>query len=289
MSSNNPLLILLKAGLKRNRRWVFESALLPQSEHSISHSVEDLKKDHIDRYHQLVNWSGEIDERGLSETLHPCYFHLLAFKQHMQLMLHESFPFALLGLVHLTNEIRQNAPINTQAKGRLVSGFGTFLRHPKGISFTIESQFMLNDQIVWQSTSQFLAIDHSIKSAKKAQGADIDDLPEVAAQWVVGADIGRKYAKVSGDFNLIHLTDITARLFGFKHAIAHGMWSKARCLSELSDHLAQPFSCQVSFVKPLLLPSHVVMHQRQKPNEILFNLTNQRVCVLHLSASLTFG
>ena len=46
-------------------------------------------------------------------------------------------------------------------------------------------------------------------------------------------DLGRRYAAISGDYNPIHLGALSAKLFGFKQAIAHGMWSKARCLAAL--------------------------------------------------------
>ena len=52
--------------------------------------------------------------------------------------------------------------------------------------------------------------------------------------FVVPADIGFQYAKVSGDWNPIHLPYV-ARLFGMKAPIVHGMWSLGRTLSNLED------------------------------------------------------
>ena len=46
-------------------------------------------------------------------------------------------------------------------------------------------------------------------------------------------DIGRRYGRVTGDLNPIHLSALSARLFGFRRAIAHGMWTKARALAAL--------------------------------------------------------
>jgi acyl dehydratase len=51
---------------------------------------------------------------------------------------------------------------------------------------------------------------------------------------------------------------LTARLFGFPAAIAHGMWTKARCLAALEGRLPDAFSVEVSFRKPILLPATVV-------------------------------
>ena len=46
-------------------------------------------------------------------------------------------------------------------------------------------------------------------------------------------------------------------MFGFPSAIAHGMWTKARCLAALEPRLPDAFSVEVAFKKPILLPGKV--------------------------------
>ena len=75
-----------------------------------------------------------------------------------------------------------------------------------------------------------------------------------AATWRIPDDAGRRYAKVSGDVNPIHLSGLTAKAFGFKRAIAHGMWVKARVLGALAGRLPDALSVDVGFRKPLFLP-----------------------------------
>ena len=70
-------------------------------------------------------------------------------------------------------------------------------------------------------------------------------------------DIGRRYAAVSGDRNPIHLHGLSARLFGQQGAIAHGMWTKARCLAALQGHLPEAFTVEVAFKLPVRLPAKV--------------------------------
>lgn len=66
--------------------------------------------------------------------------------------------------------------------------------------------------------------------------------------------------RASGDFNPIHLSAISARLFGFPRAIAHGFWNKARTLAELQQHLpAAGPELSVRFQQPLLLPGAVTL------------------------------
>jgi acyl dehydratase len=79
-------------------------------------------------------------------------------------------------------------------------------------------------------------------------------------RWKAPADIGRQYAKVSGDYNPIHLSAMSAKLFGFPTAIAHGLWNKARTLAALSDHLPiANVEIAVQFRKPVRLPSEVTL------------------------------
>ncbi|MCW2537735.1 MAG: MaoC domain protein dehydratase, partial [Modestobacter sp.] len=47
--------------------------------------------------------------------------------------------------------------------------------------------------------------------------------------------------------------------FGFKRAIAHGMWVKARALAALSGRLPDAVAVDVGFRKPLFLPSTVTL------------------------------
>ena len=68
-------------------------------------------------------------------------------------------------------------------------------------------------------------------------------------------DIGRRYGAVSGDRNPIHLHRLTARVFGFPRAIAHGMWTKARCLAALDEQLPGRLTISVSFRRPLVIPA----------------------------------
>ena len=76
-------------------------------------------------------------------------------------------------------------------------------------------------------------------------------------EWRLPGDLGRRYAAVSGDHNPIHLYALTAKAFGFPRQIAHGMWSKARCLAALDGRLPDAVTVEVAFKKPVLLPGTV--------------------------------
>ncbi|MFG2607261.1 MaoC family dehydratase [Streptomyces sp. NPDC048514] len=77
----------------------------------------------------------------------------------------------------------------------------------------------------------------------------------VVAEWSIAGDVGRRYGAASGDRNPIHLHPLTARLFGFPRAIAHGMWTVARCLAAHGTPGAAVV--RAGFRAPVLLPGTV--------------------------------
>lgn len=85
--------------------------------------------------------------------------------------------------------------------------------------------------------------------------APVAELPALA-QWQLPGDLGRRYGAASGDRNPIHLYPLTARLFGFPRAIAHGMWTVARCLAE-APRPDDVQGVRADFRAPVLLPATV--------------------------------
>ena len=103
----------------------------------------------------------------------------------------------------------------------------------------------------------------------EAPSLPMDDLDS----WQAASNIGRRYARVSGDYNPIHLSALSAKLFGFPRAIAHGLWNKARALAALQGHLpASGYSIEVRFQKPVLLPSNLRMRASLPAAEGQFDL-----------------
>jgi acyl dehydratase len=192
--------------------------------------------------------------------LPPTYPHILAFALQMQLLTARNFPFPLLGLIHLSNRIRVLRPMGGVNRARVGVQVQNLQPHAKGATFDLVTT--LDDQLgpLWEAESQMLC------RGVKLEGEPVEDvlastlsLTEVT-RWQAPTDIGRRYAKVSGDYNPIHLSAASAKLFGFPTAIAHGLWNKARTLAALAEHLpAANVEIAVQFRKPVRLPSEVTL------------------------------
>ena len=70
------------------------------------------------------------------------------------------------------------------------------------------------------------------------------------------------YARVSMDFNPIHLSDRAARFFGLRGAISHGMWSLARSLAQdPMPVLGVGTRIETQFLTPVQLPARVAIKE----------------------------
>lgn len=192
--------------------------------------------------------------------LPPTYPHILAFALQMQLLTAKDFPFPLLGLIHLSNCIRVVRPMGGISRAQVSVRVLNLQPHPKGATFDVLTT--LDDQLgpLWEAESRMLC--RVVKLAGESPEQDWEPaqtLVEVA-HWKAPTDIGRQYARVSGDYNPIHLSAASAKVFGFPTAIAHGLWNKARTLAALADHLPRAnLEITVHFRKPVRLPSEVTL------------------------------
>jgi acyl dehydratase len=194
--------------------------------------------------------------RGAMPATYP---HVLAFPMHMAIMADGSFPFGAVGLVHVENRIVQHRPIGLDEKITLRVHATKLEPHPKGRTFTIVTEARVGRQKVWEGFSTMLRRGgESGQSEPRKTSAAVDGgTPPAGSEWKLGGDLGRRYASVSGDRNPIHMHSLTAKPLGFPSAIAHGMWTKARCLAALESKLPDAFEVDVSFRRPILLPSRV--------------------------------
>jgi acyl dehydratase len=208
----------------------------------------------------------------LRDQLPSTYPHVLAFPLHLQLMTDPTFPFAALGLVHIENAIVQHRPILASETLAIRVWATPIEEHPRGRQFGLRTQARVGGELVWEETSTILKREQgSGEGQRRPADGHSEELP-VSATWRLPGDLGRRYGSVSGDLNPIHIHSLTARLFGFPTAIAHGMWTKARCLAALGPHLPDRFTVEVSFRRPILLPATVEFSERRDQDQIRFSV-----------------
>jgi acyl dehydratase len=193
----------------------------------------------------------------LSDTLPLTYPHLAAFGLQLALMTDTAFPFAPMGAVHVANTITSHRPLRTGETFDVRVHAADLRPHPKGRLIDLVSVARVEGETVWDETMTLLHRGRPDASVTDDLPLRNTEPPDGPSRWRVPADIGRRYAAVSGDRNPIHLYGVTAKAFGFPRQIAHGMWTKARCLAALQGRLPDALTVQVAFRKPVLLPTTV--------------------------------
>jgi acyl dehydratase len=207
---------------------------------------------------------------ALRDSLPITYPHVLAFPLHMAVMADGGFPFGAVGLVHVENRIEQRRRIGVAEELTIRVRPTQLAPHPKGQTFSLLTEVLVGDELVWESVSTMLrrgkgdpnAVSSAMRKEVRPDGAEARFLKvpittPASAEWKLDGGLGRRYAGVSGDRNPIHMHALTAKPLGFPSAIAHGMWTKARALGRLESRLPDAFAVEVRFRKPILLPARV--------------------------------
>ncbi|MET9081554.1 MaoC/PaaZ C-terminal domain-containing protein [Streptomyces sp. NPDC004237] len=182
------------------------------------------------------------------------YPHVLGFPLAMRLMSAREFPLPLLGLVHTSVEIERRAELPGDGTYELAVHIEKLSPHRRGTEATVVTGMRAGGEVVWESRSTYLARHGSPGATEAPREAPGGPLP-VVAEWHLAGDVGRRYGAASGDRNPIHLYPFTARLFGFPRAIAHGMWTAARCLA--AHGVPTAATVRAEFRAPVPLPGTV--------------------------------
>jgi acyl dehydratase len=241
----------------------------------------EVDRGHLSQYAKVCGFA-------LRETLPGTYPHVLAFPLHMALMTDSAMPFGAVGLVHISNRITQLRPIGAGEALTFKVSATKLEPHPKGRKFSVITKASVGDEPVWEASSTTLrrgggGNGDEPKGGKRKQ--ERRDLP-ASAEWKLGGDLGRKYAAVSGDRNPIHMHDLTAKLFGFSRAIAHGMWTKARCLAAVETELPEGYTIEVSFQRPILLPATVSFGSAREQGGLAFAVRDAKKGTPHLEGAV---
>jgi hypothetical protein len=214
--------------------------------------VEDVRVDRarLAAYQRLTG-------HAVDDTLPQPYPWVLAFPVQTALMARRDFPVPLPGMVHLRNRVTTHRRMDAAEPLTLSVTAGGLRPHRRGRTLDVRLEARARGELVWECDSVYLS--RGSGTADAARGESPPALPQSAAvaRWRLPEDLGRSYARVSGDVNPIHLHALGARALGFSRPIAHGMWTYARTLAALGRTSLGPSSSEVWFTAPVPLPSTV--------------------------------
>ena len=210
-----------------------------------------------------------------SESMPLFYPHVMLGSAHLALVSDPRFPLRAIGMLHLRNHIIRHRSINPSESFDVSCGLGAHRVTDKGLEFDVDTVLRVKGDTVWESVStlfkrgRFGPADEPspwTERFEKIEGSEIASFP-------VATDVGKQYARVSGDHNPIHVSRVGARLFGFRTTIAHGMWTAARSLAAVVPD--GPTRIDVAFKGPMFSGSRALVMQQAERIDV-FCASNPR-------------
>ena len=261
--------------------------------------VENIRFDanHLRQFKKICGFSKEHQGVPL------CYPHLITFGLHTHLLTEPDFPFNILGAVHIENTIERTSYTPLDQVYSLEVYLDNLMPHSKGASFDLVSELSISgsstkEEVVWRETSTNLVrLPGKLRDIQNQTEGRKDARPkspcsEQADVWKLTSDLGRIYGAVSGDRNPIHLYPLTAKAFGFKRQIIHGMWtlSKSSACAEMilerEGWDTERLALSNRFYRPVFLPAKVHHYSHVEVDQASFQVWNPTASNLHMQAEI---
>ena len=204
------------------------------------------------------------------------------------------FPINPMGLIQTGQQFESRRPVRTGDRLNLSCTLKEMASTPKGIRTRFLLEADRDGQPVWQGMSTYLT---RTSGPRRSGVKKFHDRPLPRFMTIrVPSGTGRKYARVSGDYNPHHLSDVTARITGFRKAMTHGMWSLARTLACLEAAMPFPeqYSLDAAFKLPVYMPALLSVGAKQVTagnglNRIWFDLRDDQTQRPHLKGFVILG
>jgi len=216
----------------------------------------------LDQFRQFV---------GSAEGFPLCFAYVLAQPAHLHMINRPDFPVRSIGLVHAQNRIERLGAIEAQTPFRLEIEVVDDLPRRRGREFVVDTRYFQGDTLCLTMRSSYLSRVRGAERSTEKGAPTAPPSPAIAPGALIeplafASNFGRRYARVSGDYNPIHLASWLARPFGFRRAIAHGIGALARidaCLGRHRGGVTRVLA--VNFKRPVDLPSTPALHESADP------------------------
>jgi acyl dehydratase len=205
---------------------------------------------------------------------------------HLRIFALPQFPLRPMGLIHLTNTIEALGPLPLATALDLEVSAQNYRPTDAGLAFDMVTEIRGEGRALWRETCCFLSRWPESAARPAGRPPRPPKAPKdaaILAELPVTLRTAWDYARVSSDYNPIHLSDRAARFFGLRGAIAHGMWSLARSLAEQPGP-SSPARVETQFLTPVQLPARVAIKQWTADGHVRRALCDVRTGRVHMYA-----
>lgn len=236
-----------------------------------SFRIDGIDPAHVRRYNAAFGFPGE--------AIPPTFLYLLAQRAQLASLLALPIPFRIPGLIHLDNTLAVHGAPRCDAPLVLTTTLALPPPAANGaVQCVLRTEAFDGARLAFSCASTYLIRRGARGSGAGASPAAVPAGPPLAT-WALGADAGRRYAALSGDWNPIHLWPWSARLMGMRVPIIHGMETVARACAQLQRaHPGRIASVACRFRNPVPLGASAALFEGAGPDRFIV-ACNGRVAV----------
>jgi hypothetical protein len=223
---------------------------------------------HVARYNALLGFA--------PASVPLTYYYLLTQRAHLTTLLSKAFPFKVAGMVHVENSLAEARQPDLDRPLLLSTTVTMLPAASNGARYCeLETVAAQDGDTVFTCTSRYLARQGKRKTAPATR--EVIEGKRIGG-WAVGGSLGRAYAKVSGDWNPIHLWRWSARLMGMRRPIIHGMHSVGAACALLEQTSARRVTAiSARFKAPIALRQRPTLYVSGDRHKYCIGLDGRRM------------
>ncbi|MCL4715588.1 MAG: hypothetical protein KJZ75_11830 [Hyphomonadaceae bacterium] len=166
---------------------------------------------------------------------------VLGFRLNMAVLTHPRFPLPIWNALQIRNDITQHEPMPADADYVVETSSQPPRILPKGLEIDLRTTFESDGKLLWEGVNTFYYRGQFGPAEQRAAGAASPTAPtSEIARWNSPTGGRMAMARLTGDYNGIHLSDAYARAFGFTRAFPHPQLAAAHCMTRLAPADAWP-------------------------------------------------
>lgn len=180
-----------------------------------------------------IDDAGSLAEERSSQWLPFLYFDIVGFRLQMALLTQPAFPVPMWRMLQVRNRLVQHRALRRDAAVDLELRVAALRILGKGLEADVHMTVTESSSLAWECVNTFYA--RGSFGAADAAAAQSISAPEAAplAQWTAAASGALRFARLTGDYNPLHLADGYARRRGFPRAFLHPQRVLGECLARL--------------------------------------------------------
>lgn len=215
---------------------------------------------------------------GVLDILHP---QATGFRLVMALLTHPRWPLPIWNALQVRSRLRLLRSLRPGEPGNLTAAPCGWRVIEKGLEIDVGLAFECAGERCWEGVTTFYyrgrhgdprsggdergapAASPALPGPVVADG--VDPGPAGTERWITPAGERRRYGRLTGDYNGLHLWDAYARRMRFPAAFAHPQRIVAQCLARLDARAAAPAHLDLWIKGPVFYGRPVTMRSSPDP------------------------